>query len=88
MNTNKQHCHSGVDTRTMWMHNGTQQHDLLQHVIEKQNAFVMRIVKNSSGAEYATFLILMHEKKNANSSCSCYGPPGGLYSYELATCCS
>ena len=34
-NNNKQYCHSGIYTRTMWIYNDIQEHNLLQYVIDK-----------------------------------------------------
>ena len=52
------------------MRNGAQEPKLLQHVIEKFNAHVVRIVKHSVGAGCATLSSLIHENQHANSRCS------------------
>ena len=65
------------------MHNGTQEHNLLQY----DKRFV-RAVGHLLGLGCATLLSLMDENLNANLRCSCNSPPGRFFSYELATHCS
>ena len=84
----KQYCHSGIYSRTMWIYDNIQEHNLLHHVMQEYDTYILRIVGHSLGAGCAALLSLMYKNTYPNLRCLCYSPPGGLFSYELAIQCS
>jgi len=86
-----EYCHRGYLARAKWLCNDLKRHGILDILLDEDigryKDYTLRVSGHSLGAGTAAPVALMLRNKYPNLRCLCFGPPGGLFSKNLATRC-